>query len=60
MFYNYHTKQTDVNYFEGIPLGKREKLKDSDRYIIYNHLHFKILINKIADKKFNITYVNKT
>jgi transmembrane 9 superfamily protein 2/4 len=54
MFYNYHTKQTDVNYFEGIPLGKREKLKDSDRYIIYNHLHFKILINKIADKKFNI------
>ena len=28
--------------------------KDKDKYIIYNHLLFKILINKIADKKFNI------
>ena len=50
MFYNYNTKKTDVNYFYGIPIGKRE----NDKYIIYNHLYFKILINKIADKKYNI------
>ncbi len=50
MFYNYDTKKTEVNYFYGIPLGKRE----NDKYIIYNHLYFKILINKIADKKYNI------
>ena len=50
IYYNYDTKTTDVNYFYGIPLGKKEK----DNYIIYNHLHFKILLNKISDKKFNI------
>ena len=50
IYYNYHTKTTDVNYFYGIPLGKKEK----DKYIIYNHLHFKILLNKISDKKYNI------
>ena len=50
MYYNYDTKKTEINYFYGIPLGR----KDKDKYIIYNHLHFKILINKIADKKFNI------
>ena len=54
MYYNYNTKKTSVNYFEGIPLGKRERYNNTDRYIIYNHFHFKILINKIADKKFNI------
>ena len=50
MYYNYDTKKTEINYFYGIPLGR----KDKDKYIIYNHLLFKILINKIADKKFNI------
>ena len=50
MYYNYDTKKTEINYFYGIPLGR----KDKDKYIIYNHLHFKILINKISDKKFNI------
>ena len=50
IYYNYDTKKTKVNYFYGIPLGKKYK----DKYIIYNHLHFKILLNKISDKKFNI------
>ena len=50
IYYNYDTNTTDVNYFSGIPLGKRE----NGKYIIYNHLLFKILINKIADKKYNI------
>ena len=44
--YNYNKKTTKVNYFYGIPLG--EKLKDD--YIIYNHLHFRISLNKISDK----------
>jgi len=50
IYYNYDTKKTETNYFYGIPLGKKEK----DKYIIYNHLHFKILLNKIADKKYNV------
>jgi transmembrane 9 superfamily protein 2/4 len=50
IYYNYDTKTTDVNYFYGIPLGKKEK----DKYIVYNHFYFKILINKISDKKYNI------
>ena len=48
--YNYETKTMDVDYFYGIPLGKKEK----DNYIIYNHFYFKILINKISDNKYNI------
>ncbi len=48
--YNYDKKTTKVNYFNGIPLGKKQK----DKYIIYNHFHFKIALNKISDKKFNI------
>ena len=50
IYYNYDTKKTDINYFYGIPLGKKEK----DKYIIYNHLHFKILINKISEKRYNV------
>ena len=50
IYYNYNTKKTDINYFYGIPLGKKEK----DKYIIYNHLHFKILINKISEKRYNV------
>ena len=50
IYYNYDTKTTEVNYFYGIPLGKKER----DKYLIYNHLHFKILINKISEKKYNI------
>ena len=48
--YNYNKKTTKVNYFYGIPLGKKIK----DDYIIYNHLHFRISLNKISDKKYNI------
>ena len=50
IYYNYDKKTTSVNYLYGIPLGKKQK----DKYIIYNHLHFKILLNKISEKKFNI------
>ena len=50
IYYNYDTKKTDINYFYGIPLGKKER----DKYIIYNHLHFKILINKISEKRYNV------
>ena len=45
IYYNNDTKKTKVNYFYGIPLGKKYK----DRYIIYNHLHLKILLNKISE-----------
>ena len=40
--YNPETKKEEIDYFSGIPLGKLE----DDKFIIYNHLHFKILINK--------------
>ena len=50
IYYNYDKKSTKVNYFYGIPLGKKHK----DKYIIYNHLHFRISLNKISDKKYNI------
>ena len=48
--YNYDKKTTKVNYFYGIPLGRKHK----DNYIINNHLNFKILINKKKKKKYNI------
>ena len=50
IYYNYDKKTTSVNYLYGIPLGKKQR----DKYFIYNHLHFNILINKISEKKFNI------
>ena len=52
--YNKETQKEEVDYFSGIPLGKFQ----DNKYIIYNHLHFKILINKAnsgEDKnKYNI------
>ena len=42
IYYNPETQKEEVDYFSGIPLGKKE----DNKYIIYNHLHFKILINK--------------
>ena len=51
IYFNEETRKEDIDYFSGIPLGKMEK----DKYIIYNHLHFKILINKIEPgNKYNI------
>ena len=50
IYYNYDKKSTKVNYFYGIPIGRKHK----DKYIIYNHLHFRISLNKISDKKYNI------
>ena len=38
------TKKEEVDYFSGIPLGKVV----DNKFIIYNHLHFKILINKAS------------
>ena len=54
MSYNYDTNGLDVNYVNGVPLGKKE----NGKYYIYNHFLFKILLNKIADKKFNIVGVS--
>ena len=45
--YNKETQKEEVDYFSGIPLGKFE----DNKYIIYNHLHFKILINKANSGK---------
>ena len=54
IYYNPETQKEEVDYFSGIPLGKKE----DNKYIIYNHLHFKILINKANSKteknKYNI------
>ena len=52
--YNEETQKEEVDYFSGIPLGKYV----DNKFMIYNHLHFKILINKAnsgSDKdKYNI------
>ena len=49
--FNKETKKEEVDYFSGIPLGKFE----DNKYIIYNHLHFKIQINKVSQvDKYNI------
>ena len=49
--FNQETQEEEVDYFSGIPLGKFE----DNKYIIYNHLHFKIQINKVSQcNKYNI------
>ena len=47
-------KQTTIDYFKGIPLGYME----NDKFFIYNHLQFHILINEINDEKFNVVGFN--
>ena len=47
-------KKTTIDYFKGIPLGYME----NDKFFIYNHLQFHILINEINDEKFNVVGFN--
>ena len=52
--YNLESHSTSVDYFKGIPLGYIE----NEKFYIYNHLQFHILINEINNKKFNIVGFN--
>ena len=56
--YDSEKKKTNINYFQGIPLGYFDK--SEKKYYIYNHLRFHILINKIEDEKekYNIVGFN--
>ena len=54
MSYDINTKKVSIQYNKGIPLGELI----NDKYLIYNHLQFHILLNKIADNKFNVVGFN--
>ena len=54
ILYNKETKQTSLEYFNGIPLGYRE----NGVFYIYNHYQFHILLNKIEDDRFNVVGFN--
>ena len=54
MSYNSETKEVNIEYNTGIPLGEVE----DNHYIIYNHLQFHILLHEIKDKKFEIVGFN--
>ena len=54
IIYNKETRQTSLRYFNGIPLG----FILDEKYYIYNHLQFHILLNKIDDNKFNVVGFN--
>ena len=54
ILYNEETKQTSLQYFNGIPLGYE---KDKTFYI-FNHYQFHILLNKVDDDKFNVVGFN--
>ena len=52
--FNKDYNKTSVDYFQGIPLGYIE----NEKYYIFNHLQFHILINEIKNKKYNIVGFN--
>jgi len=52
--YNKEEKTTSLKYFNGIPLGY---FLDNE-YYIYNHLQFHILLNKLANDKYNVVGFN--
>ena len=54
IIYNLETKQTTLKYYNGIPLGYQLE----DKFYIYNHLQFHILLNKIGDKRYNVVGFN--
>ncbi len=54
ILFNKETKQTSLKYFNGIPLG----FTLEDKFYLYNHLQFHILLNKIDEDKFNIVGFN--
>ena len=49
--YNLETKQTSLKYFNGIPLG----FFIEDKFYIYNHLQFHILLNKVDKGRYFTT-----
>ena len=54
ILYNIETKQTSLRYFNGIPLGF---LLD-EKFFIYNHLQFHILLNRIHEDRYNVVGFN--
>ena len=52
--YNKEEKTTSLKYFNGIPLGYYL----DNEYYIYNHLQFHILLNKLANDKYNVVGFN--
>ena len=52
--YNLETKQTSLKYFNGIPLG----FYIEDKFYIYNHLQFHILLNKVDKGRYNVVGFN--
>ena len=54
IIYNNRTKQTTLRYFDGIPLG----YELNDKYFIFNHLQFHILLNKIDEDRYNVVGFN--
>ena len=54
--FNKESKEYIIDYFKGIPLGFQDKTKN--KFFIYNHLQFHILINKIGNEKYNIVGFN--
>ena len=56
LVYDPGTKKYNVDYFKGIPLGFFDK--NNNKFYIYNHLQFHVLINKIENNKYNIVGFN--
>ena len=54
IIFDKETKKTSINYSYGIPLG----FYIDNKYYVYNHLQFHILLNKIDEEKFNIVGFN--
>ena len=54
ILYNLETKQTSLRYFNGIPLG----ILLDEKYYIYNHLQFHILLNRIEEDRYNVVGFN--
>ena len=47
-------RETFIKYNKGVPLGE---YKDG-KYLLYNHLQFHILLNKVDDDKYNVVGFN--
>ena len=54
MSYDEINNKTSIDYFNRIPFGYQK----NDKFYIYNHLHFNILLNKKKDEKFEVVGFN--
>ena len=54
IIFDKETKKTSIKYSYGVPLG----FSVDNKYYVYNHLQFHILLNKINKEKFNIVGFN--